>query len=118
MEARPSTYNQYSGLLSGLNLKPVMERLVGCAKGQPIARRLNEIERLRLMSAAELVDELILSVAALASRGSNVGDVVARLVKLAVRTDLDNSTRTVEANDMEVFGNVLIVVWSESAAGQ
>jgi hypothetical protein len=49
-----------------------MKRLPGRPERQPIARRLNKIKRLGLESAAELVDELILCIAALASRGSNV----------------------------------------------
>jgi hypothetical protein len=94
-----------------------MERLVGSPKSQTKARRLDEIERLRLVSAAELADELVLCIAALASRGTDVGDVVAWLVEFAVRTNLQNSARAVEANDVETLGSMVVVIWIESAAG-
>jgi hypothetical protein len=115
-EARLTTYNQYSDVLARLDLQSIMKRLVGCSEGQPKARRLHEIERLRLVSAAELANELILCVASLASRGTNVGDVVAWLVEFAVRTNLQNSAGAIEANDVEVFGSMFVVIWIESAA--
>jgi hypothetical protein len=94
-----------------------MERLVGSPKSQTKARRLDEIERLRLVSAADLADELVLCIAALASRVTDVGDVVAWLVEFAVRTNLKNSARAVEANDVEPLGSMVVVIWIESAAG-
>lgn len=110
MKARIATYNQYPDILTRLDLQPVMKRLVGCAEGQTKARRLDEIERLRFASAAHFTDKLVLRVASLASRVSNVGDVIARLVVFAFRASLDNSAGAVEANDVEVFGDVLIVI--------
>jgi hypothetical protein len=94
-----------------------MKRLVGRSEGQTKARRLDEIERLWLVSAAELADKLILCIAALASGGTNVGDVVAWLVEFAVRTNFQNRPGAVEANDVEVFGSVFVVIWIESTAG-
>lgn len=94
-----------------------MERLVGCSKGQAKASRLNKVERLRFVSAAELTDELILCIAPLASGGTNVENVIAWLVELAIRTNLENSSGAVEANDVEVFGSMFVVILIESAAG-
>jgi hypothetical protein len=61
------TYDQYSGIFIGLNLKPVVQRLVGCSKGQAKARCFNEIEFLRFVSAEEFVNELVLCITTLAS---------------------------------------------------
>lgn len=110
------TYNQYSDVLAWLDLKPIMKRLVGLSESQTKACCLDEIERLRLVSAAELANELILCIAALASRGTNIGDVVAWLVEFAVRANLQNCPEAVEANDVEVFGSVFVVIWIESEA--
>jgi len=67
-----ATYDQYPNILTLLDLKPIMQRLPGRPERQPITRRLDKIQRLRFESAAELVDELVLCIAALASRRSDV----------------------------------------------
>jgi hypothetical protein len=110
------THDQNSDILVWLYLKTIVKRLIGCPKSQTKARRLDEVERLRLVSAAELADELILCIAPLASRGSNIGDVFAWLVKLAVRANLHNSTGAVKANDVKALGSMFVVIWFESAA--
>jgi hypothetical protein len=92
-----------------------MKRLVSRSESQAIARRLNKVKRLGFESTAEFVDELILCIAALARRRSDVRDFVAWLEELAVRTNLYDSTGSVEANDVEIFGNVFVVIWLESA---
>jgi len=110
MEARITTYDQDTDVLFWLDLKPIMERLISGSKGQTITRRLDEIERLRLVSAAELADELVFCIAPLANRGSDVGHIIAWLVELAVRTNLHDCTGAVVADDVEIFGNTFIIV--------
>jgi hypothetical protein len=110
MEADSATYDQDSDILAWLHFQPVVKRLIGRSESQTKARRLDKIEGLRLRSAAELADELVLCVAPLASRGSNVGDVVAWLVEFAVLTNLQHSTGAVKADDVETFGSMFVVI--------
>ena len=110
MEADSATYDQDSDILARLYLQPIMKRLICRSECQAKARRLDKVKGLRLRSAAELADELVLCVAPLASRGSNVGDVVAWLVKFAVLTNLQHRTGAVKADDVEIFGSMFVVI--------
>jgi hypothetical protein len=107
------TYNQYSDVLIGLNLKPVVQGLVGCSKSQTKARCLDKVERLRFVGAVEFVDELILCITALASCRSNPRDVVAGLEEFALGADFQNSPSTIVPNDVEAFGCKLVVILSQ-----
>lgn len=87
-----------------------MKRLVRRRKRQPIARRLHEIQRLGLKSASELANELVLCIAALPGRSSDVGNVVTSFEPLTVWSGFQNCPGAVVADDVEAFGCVGVVV--------
>lgn len=104
------TYNQYSDVFIGLNLKPVVQRLIGCSESQAKARCLDKVEQLGFVSAVELADELVLCITALASCRSNPRDLVAGPEELAVGPDFQNSPSTIVPNDVKAFGSKLVVI--------
>lgn len=110
------TYNQYSDVLIGFNLKPVVQGLIGCSESQAKARCLDKVERLGFVSAVEFADELVLCITALASCRSNPRDVVAGLEEFAVGADFQNSPSTIVSNDVEAFGSKLVVILSQLVA--
>ena len=104
------TYDQDSGSIVWLNLKPVVQRLVGCSKGQAKARCFDKVELLRFVSAEHFVNELVLCITTLASCRSDPRDVVANLEVSDVGADFQNCSSTIIPNDVETFGCELVIV--------
>ena len=106
------TYDEYSNVLIGFDLKSVVQGLIGGSKSQSNARCFDEVERLGFVRALEFADELVLCIAALASCRSNPRDIIAGLEEFAVRTDFQNSASTIVSDDVESFGGKFIVISS------
>jgi hypothetical protein len=105
-----STHDQYTGIFVGLNLKSVVQRLVGRSKRQAKARCLDKVQLFRFVGAEEFVYKLVLCITALASCCSDPRDVVANFEVCDVGANFQNSSSTIVPNDMKAFRGELVVV--------
>jgi hypothetical protein len=67
------------------------------------------------MRALDLAYQLVFCIGSLARRGSNPGNIVARLEESAFRPDFQHGSGAFEAKDVEAFGSEVVVVSIESA---
>lgn len=109
------TYDQNPCILPGLDLKSMIQRLEGCPKGQSVTRCFNKAQGLGLVSAMQLVDELILGIAALTGGGSYPGHVVTGFEAHTIRSDLQDGSSAIIPDDMETLGSAIVVISTLSA---
>lgn len=109
------TYDQNPCILPGLDLKSMKQRLEGCPEGQAMTRCFNEVQGLGIVSAMQLVDQLILGIAALTGGGSYPGHVVTGFEAHTIRSDVQDGSSAIIPDDMESLGSAIVVISTLSA---